>query len=129
MRFETPAPGIAFDIPDEWWRFADMAGFRPSSDFYPPNESPFEALALAEVQPPARFEGVPLFKKYKLVPVLFAFQSPECALPLVQVIELPEPGRYRFAVHNGFHRFYASVAVGFSHLPAKVFKPSALAAI
>jgi len=29
-------------------------------------DSPFEALALAEVEPPARFDGVPLFK-YKLV--------------------------------------------------------------
>jgi hypothetical protein len=69
MRFETPAPGITFDIPEEWWRFADMACFTPASEFYPPNESPSEALALAEVQPPARFDGVPLFKKYKLVPV------------------------------------------------------------
>ena len=128
MRFETPAPGITFDIPNEWRRFADMAGFTPASEFYPPNESPFEALTLAEVQPPVRFDGVPLFKKYKLVPVFFAFQSPECALPLVQVIELPEPGRYRYAVHNGFHRFYASVAAGYSHLPATVFQPQDFAA-
>ncbi len=128
MRFVTPAPGIAFEIPDEWWNFADMADFMPTSEFYPPDTSPFEKLALAEIEPPAR-SGAPLFKKYKLVPVLFAFQSPECSLPLVQVIELPEPGRYRYAVHNGFHRFYGSVAAGFTHLPARVFPPATLGAI
>ena len=129
MKFETPAPGIAFEIPDEWWAFAEMAGFTPTSEFYPPDSSPFDVLALTDIEPPARVAGVPLFKKFKLVPLLFAFQSPECALPLVQVIELPEPGRYRYAVHNGFHRYYASVAAGFTHLPARVFPPSALAAI
>ncbi len=114
----TPAPGIAFEIPDEWWTFADMADFRPGSEFYPPDMSPYEKLALAEIQPPAR-SGIPLFKKYKLLPVLFAFQSPECCLPLVDVIELPEPGRYRYAVHNGLHRFYGSVAAGYTYIPAR----------
>ena len=128
MRFGTPAPGIAFEIPDEWWNFADMADFTPRSEFYPPDMSPFEKLPLAEIEPPSR-SGLPLFKKYKLVPVLFAFQSPECSLPLVQVIALPEPGRYRYAVHNGFHRFYGSVAAGFTHIPARVFPPAMLAAI
>jgi hypothetical protein len=93
MHFETPAPGIVFDIPDNWWAFADVAGFTARSDFYPPDTSPFEKVALADIRPPACSTGVPLIQKYKLVPVPFAFQSPECSLPLVKLIELPEPGR------------------------------------
>lgn len=54
--------------------------------------------------------------KYKLVPVLMAFQSPECYLPPVELEALAgEP--YRFRVLNGFHRFYASVVVGYASLP------------
>jgi hypothetical protein len=30
--------------------------------------------------------------------------EPEGARSLEHVIELPEPGRYRYAVHDGFHR-------------------------
>ena len=44
-------------------------------------------------------------------------------------IVLPDPGRYWYDVFNGVHRFYGSVAAGFTHLPAQVFPPSALAAI
>jgi hypothetical protein len=120
VRFQTPAPGVAFEIPDQWWLFADMAEFTPAGAFYTPNESPFDSVDLAEVQPPTRDPGTPLFKKYKLLPVLFAFQSPECALPLVEVLRLTAPGRYRFVVHNGFHRFYASAAAGYSGLPVRL---------
>jgi len=27
MHFETPGGDVAFDIPDEWWRFAEMDTF------------------------------------------------------------------------------------------------------
>lgn len=29
-------------------------------------------------------------------------------------------GDYRYKIYNGVHRYYASVAVGFSHLPVTV---------
>ena len=39
----------------------------------------------------------------------------------VPVTEIPfidlDPSPYRFRVHDGFHRFYASVAAGFEALP------------
>jgi|SRR5665213_592379 len=128
MRFETPSPGVAFDIPDEWWSFADMAGFNPPpAGFYTPCAPTFDLAELADVEPPRRLRGEALFKKYKLVPVLFAFRSPECALPLVEVVEIAAPGRYRFTVHNGFHRFYASAAAGFTRLPVLVFKATDVA--
>jgi hypothetical protein len=37
-----------------------------------------------------RNSGVLPFKKYKMVPILFAFCSPECALPPIEVDALPE---------------------------------------
>jgi hypothetical protein len=69
-----------------------------------------------------RNSGVPPFKKYKMVPILFALSSPECALPPVEVDALA-PAAHRFRLHNGYHRYYASVAVGYPSLPV-VIRPS-----
>jgi hypothetical protein len=55
-----------------------------------------------------------------MCPVLFAFQSPECALPPVVLEPLPDDGDYRYRLLNGFHRFYASVHVGYTYIPAKL---------
>ncbi len=90
MRVVAPMPGIAVMFPDEWWTFADMADFTPRSEFYPPDMSPFEKHALAEIEPPAR-SGIPLFKKLQAGASAFVFQSSECSLSLVQVIELSFP--------------------------------------
>jgi len=130
MQFETPDPGITFEIPDHWWVIADMVDFKPpSAGFYTPSTSPFEVIELNDVEPPRRSPGVALFKKYKLIPVLFALQSPECKLPLVQVVRIQAPKRYRFIVQNGVHRFYASVAAGFSRLPVQIYESDELYAL
>jgi hypothetical protein len=121
MQFTTPKPGVTFEIPDDWWTFTEMAQFGGfEMGYYPPSDMSFEVLDLNEIEPPQRSPGVPLFKKYKLVPVLLAFHSPECALPSVQVIRKTKPGRYSFTVHNGVHRFYASVAAGIGRLPVRI---------
>jgi hypothetical protein len=76
MHFETPSGGVAFDIPDEWCRFADMGTFTLRGRFYPyrphVGDQEIDAVPLADIEPPLRNSGVPRFKKYKMVPVLFA---------------------------------------------------------
>jgi hypothetical protein len=114
--------GVEFDIPDEWWAFAEMQRFeRGTGQFYYyggyPDSERVQVVDLAIVEPSIRTVGVPLFKKYKLVPVLFALTSPECSLPPVKVALHPEPDRYLYRVTNGLHRYYASVAVGYTRLP------------
>jgi len=118
MLFEVPTTAVAFEIPDEWWDFCDMRSFKPQSAYYPydPSAESVEVLDLREVEPPRRDAGVVPFKKYKLVPVLLAFTSPECALPPIHAVKTA----LGYAVHNGFHRFYASVAVGYKAIPAVV---------
>lgn len=88
-------------------------GGQPDSDLA-------EVVDLSSVEPPTRHVGVPLFRKYKLLPVLFAFASPECSLPPVKVTLLPTSRAYRFRVANGLHRYYASAAVGYSRLPVVI---------
>jgi hypothetical protein len=126
MQFQTPGGEVTFDIPDEWWHFAEMNTFRLRGRFYPyplASDQEIDAVPLAEIEPPMRNAGVPPFKKYKMVPVLFALSSPECALPPVEVDALPASATYRFRVYNGYHRYYASAAVGYSLVPV-VIRPS-----
>lgn len=127
MRFNLPLQNRSFEIPDDWWRFAEMERFTPSpGGYYPYALCPDEEVLIVpieEVEPPRRNEGVGLLKKYKLVPVLFAFNSPECALPPIEVHKIANLGSHKFTVHNGFHRFYGSVAAGYTHLPVVIRVP------
>lgn len=77
-------------------------------------------MTIEDIQPPRRNPSMEPFRKYKLVPVLLAFISPECALPPVAVEPLPKGSGFRYRVTNGFHRFYASRAVGYSCIPAVI---------
>jgi hypothetical protein len=95
-------------------------GFTPDRGYYPAQaHADWKVVPIEDIQPPTRNTGVPPFKKYKMVPLLFAFRSPECALPPVEVCAASE-GPYRFKVRNGYHLYYASIAVGFSKLPVKI---------
>lgn len=56
-----------------------------------------------------------------MVPVLKGFVS--CAvIPPIEVNEMSNLGQYRYRVHNGAHRFYASLAAGFEFIPV-IVKP------
>jgi hypothetical protein len=129
MKFPVPASSDHFEIPDEWWTFAEMTCFTPSPGSYYPYASGFSDVRLIElvsIEVPRRNDCVALFKKYKLLPILHAFHSPECALPPVQVSEIPEsPGQFRLI--NGVHRYYASSAAGYSLIPSVVRMASLLA--
>lgn len=118
MEFAVPGSDVCFTIPDDWWHFCEMPNFRPRLQFYPYTRSCSEAIVvpITQIEPPVRDAGTPPFRKYKLVPVLLAFRSPECALPPVPVEQL-DAGSYRYRPINGYHRFYASVAAGYSMLP------------
>ena len=125
MKFRTSPTGKDFEIQDEWWSFVEMEKFRKNSgEFYcygrQPNENLVEVVDFLDVEPPVRAEGIVPFKKYKLVPVLFAIASPECSLPPVKVKKLNQEMGYRYRVTNGYHRYYASAAVGFSKLPVVI---------
>ena len=124
MKFKTPPPSsFAFEIPDEWWIFAEMNAFSSGEDstYLYKFSDEIRAVSLADIEPPKRFPGVPLLKKHRLVSLLLAFSSPDgCALPPVQIFLKDPSGPYRFEVYDGCHRFYASVAAGFVELPVLI---------
>lgn len=127
MRFQMPNFPCEFELPDEWWAEAGMDGFRPSAPAYTPN-GPAELVALREIEPPSRFPEHPKdwrgFDRVRLISVLkgIAAGAEIEPVPLRQLPEeaFPDFAPYRFRVRNGVHRFYASIAAGFEHLPAVI---------
>ncbi len=129
MKFRTPRGDVEFAIDDRWWQFAEMDAFlnRRIGDYFPIPVGSAKSACVVEafdVEPPARSAGVDSLKKYKLVPLLCALQSPECALPPISVARNSAGAPYAYRVTNGFHRFYASVAVGYPKIPV-VIDPNA----
>ena len=124
MSFQTPG-GHVFQIAHEWWHFVELDKWSRLGDFYPYDwrRSDVEIVDVKDIEPPLRAVGVELFKKCKLVLVLCAFTSPECCLPPVEVTRAPGLKQYRYAVYNGYHRYYASIAVGYPRLPVRIVEP------
>ena len=57
-----------------------------------------------------------------MISILQAFRN-KTYLPPVEVIEKCPDG-YRYRLYYGVHRYYASVAAGFSHSPVSIKKDS-----
>ncbi|AVT81134.1 hypothetical protein [Rhodopseudomonas palustris] len=129
MLFQLPRQDGTFEIPDAWWEFADMASHQRIGEYYPYeglvrgekyiDRSHVELVPLQDIEPLRRDRGTPLFRKYKLVPVLMGLRSPHGFLPPCE-LRRTDGGRFKYTLHNGCHRFYASVAVGYSELPVLI---------
>jgi len=127
MKFST-VDEIPFEIPTEWWERTGMSGFVRTADFYEvnPNGPPFMVIRVLELAPLWRTPGLAGFsengfREEKMIPVLRAFRS-KIPLPPVEVIKVNKNSAdsRRYELHDGMHRYYASMAAGFSHLPVIV---------
>jgi hypothetical protein len=118
-KFIVPGSSVEFEIPDDWWQFCDMEGLRPATTFYlcSQRDPGVQTVPIAEAKPPVRDAGVIGFHKNRMAPILLAFTSDRCAVPAVPVRELAAGEPYRYAVLDGYHRYYASIAAGYTRLP------------
>ena len=121
-KFIVPCSRVEFEIPDGWWQFCDMEGFRPATTFYlySQRDPGVQTVPIAEVKPRERNAGVDGFHKNRLAPILLAFTSDRCALPAVPVRKLADSDPYRYEVLDGYHRYYASIAAGNTRLPVLI---------
>jgi hypothetical protein len=141
MRFVLPHDESEFEIADAWWEASGAPGFVPLEPAYTVTEGvnkgfeeftsdsgvtirsmhcPTQLVALLYVAPPMREAGPPRFNETRMIQVLQAM----CTGILQPPIEVwrGAPGEARLVPRDGFHRFYASVALGFPMLPVAVFK-------
>ena len=108
--------GAEFSFPVEWWNEAGMPAFERQSPYYLWDALPELFVRIDAIEPPPMdYEGL---DRVRMVKVLHAIVS-RTALPPVEVEEL-SLGDYHYRLHHGAHRFFASVAVGFTHIPARL---------
>src|SRR5881628_2272718 len=125
MQFIRPN-GSAFEIPDSWWKRADMKGFIPKTASFVAGEPEMDTICreiqivnLADIEPVTRAIGQGGFFEDRLASILEAIRSDTPLPPIkIHIPRTPIAGGYRYRLYHGYHRYYASIAAGFSEIPA-----------
>ena len=122
MQFRLAHQPIDFEIPDEWLTEANVLGFVPRTVAYASSsdpEWPTTIVPLFQVAAPVRNPGVEGLHKERAVSILRAVSLEQILTPL-KADQPPHTSVFKYRVRNGYHRFYISAALGFSHLPLSV---------
>lgn len=125
---------LEIELDDTWWVEAGMKSFTPSTNSYRThikgsNGKEIFEVKIVEVSPVRRNPGVGIFNtnaeataKDRVISILTGFLNGS-VIPPIEVISEPEGSSFPFKLVHGAHRFYCSLAAGFSHVPAiKVFR-------
>ena len=120
--------GLQIELDDEWWAEAGMDKFVLTSHSYRVAQTSGQVheVLIKDVGPLCRNVGVGIFNdsveegtaRERVVRILRAFRLGE-PLPPVEIVEAQraeDPHRYKLV--HGAHRFYCSLAAGFTHVPA-----------
>jgi len=120
---------LEIELNDAWWAEAKMKDFMPKSSAYrvdldATKDRPVFEISIDEVRPVKRNPGVGIFNdsaeasaRARVVSILRGFVADE-GIPPVEVIPEPSDSAFSFKLVAGTHRFYCSLAAGFSHVPA-----------
>jgi hypothetical protein len=128
MIFRMPHFPCQFEIPDEWIAESGLIGFTPARTAYL-SDPGAPLIALTQIEPLPRFFSTPKdhdgFDRQRLTGVLKGIVAGHIIPPVpMSMFEAPEDdfsrNPYQYRVLNGFHRYYASIAAGFSHLPGQL---------
>ena len=119
---------LVVTLDDAWWKKAGMESFIPESNAYTANRSALRAgvkvclIAINDVEPLRRDlifrdnteDGTPA--EERVIHILKGFVNGDAIHPVELIKNFPGP--QLFSLRDGAHRFYCSVAAGFTHVPA-----------
>jgi hypothetical protein len=114
-----PREGVEFHIPADWWAEARMKDFVPQSESYRFKASPqvslvrLDDIACPSLEFRTRPDLIGGFNHDRMLKILRGIVS----LAEIDPIKIVDN---RHHVADGYHRFYASLAVGFSQIPTKL---------
>jgi hypothetical protein len=120
---------LEIELDDAWWEEAGMKHVSPSANTYCVNIEAAKGkeifiVKIDEVGPVRRKPGVGIFNtnveataKDRVISILAGFRN-GAAIPPVEVVLEPKGSKFPYRLVHGAHRFYCSLAAGFSHVPA-----------
>ena len=123
LHFTLPRDG-KFSIPAAWWTEAGMDAFKRGTDLAYLGRPQLQSkpIPLADIEPVSmelrRHLSCAGFDEKRMVGVLRHIATHQEMWP-IEITEI-QGNLYRYRLHDGTHRFFASVAAGFSHVPALV---------
>jgi hypothetical protein len=108
-------------IPSEWIAAAGLKDFKSAASAFR-CDLPHQLMAISAIGLPMRAEGVTLdangFNRERMLKILSGIRAND-PLPPIDV-EIADPGQRPYRLRGGFHRFYASMTCGFTHIPVDV---------
>ncbi len=105
------------DMPDEWLLEAGIQAFIPTAESYKPQGERFAIVPLSSIRPLKRAKG---FEEPRMIRILKAFKNYDC-IPPVEVVRISE-STYSYSLYDGYHRYWASIAVGFTKIPVTLWE-------
>jgi hypothetical protein len=120
---------LKIELPDSWWAEARMADFVPRARAFRPDRCAERGVEIFEVKieevaPLQRAPGVGIFNDNKeetarerVLRILRKFRA-DAEIRPIRLTKLAPGGVFRYEIADGSHRFYCSLAAGFSHVPA-----------
>jgi hypothetical protein len=116
--------GPMHQVPPEWIAQAGLTGFIPSRSGFRCNDA-HTLIALADIEPPLRDPGVTLdangFNRDRMMRILEGIRD-DASMPPILVWETGRPP-HRYVLRDGVHRYWASFAIGFTHVPCNIGEP------
>ena len=108
----TTHDDVSFDFPVE------LQDFQASGSSYVCNDLEAQKVRISNLASPVRNTGVVPFTINRLEAIVDGFRNGD-AIPPIQIHKHPETEH--LVVKDGFHRYYASIAAGFSHIPCREY--------
>ena len=119
MQFRVPRHDLVVDVPEEWWKATTSSiGISMGPHYCAAGDS--IVVPIQDVEPPLRDGGKIWFRnRDSVVQILDGMRSGE-ELPPIQVWSREKTNSSRYIVRDGLHRFYLSIAVGFTAIPVVI---------
>jgi len=120
---------VQYELDDEWWAEAGMAGFHPARRAFRADPRAFPdyellEVSVADVEPLRRQLSHGVFNdspssgtaRERVVRILQGFRS-DSPIPPIEML-VATGGPYKYSLYHGAHRFYCAVAAGYPAVPA-----------
>jgi hypothetical protein len=108
---------VGFKIPDTWLQRAGIPAVPLVIDHFR-SRAPHTVIDITSITSPIRLEGVRWFDEARLISIFEGIIASD-SIPPIDVDLAPAPAQ-RYRVRDGLHRYYASIALGFSRVPVTV---------